>query len=293
IRICENDMLTYTPQQNGVSKRKQRVLKEIVNSMLSYLGLSQGFWGEAMLIAYYLLNKGCRAVVRLSDPKLKTLGERGIECIFIGYAEHSKAFRFYVIEPNDSVLINLIIESKDAIFDENRFSAVPRPCQRSLVNGTKDIVCSVVPKEVTEEKEAINSEMDSIMGNNAWLLADLPPGCKPLGCKWIFKRKLKVDGTIEKFMARLVIHGFKQKSRIDCFDTYAPVARINTIRLLIAMASIYNLIIPQMDVKTAFLNSDLDKKVYMNQPYGFIMPGNENKVCKLIESLYGLKQAPK
>ncbi|GJS91287.1 zinc finger, CCHC-type containing protein [Tanacetum coccineum] len=135
--------------------------------------------------------------------------------------------------------------------------------------------------------------MDSIMGNNTWVLADLPPGCKPLGYKWIFKRKLKVDGTIEKFKARLVIQGFKQKSGIDYFDTYAPVARISTIRLLIAMASIHSLIIHQMDVKTAFLNGELDEEVYMNQPQGFIMPGNENKVCKLIKSLYGLKQAPK
>ncbi|GJY29354.1 zinc finger, CCHC-type containing protein, partial [Tanacetum coccineum] len=87
--------------------------------------------------------------------------------------------------------------------------------------------------------------------------------------------------------------GFKQKSRINYFDTYAPVARIGTIRLLIAMASIHNLVIHQMDVKTAFLNGDLDEEVYMNQPHGFIMPGNENKVCKLIKSLYGLKQAPK
>ncbi|GKB40155.1 zinc finger, CCHC-type containing protein [Tanacetum coccineum] len=232
-------------------------------------------------------------VVRLPDPKLKTLGERGIECIFVGYAEHSKAFRFYVIEPNESVSINSIIESKDAIFDENRFSSVPRPSQRSLINGTEDIGGLVVLKEVTEEKEAINDEMDSIMGNNTWVLADLPPGCKPLGCKWIFKRKLKVDGTIEKFKARLVIQGFRQKSGIDYFDTYAPVARISTIRLLIAMASIHNLIIHQMDVKTAFLNGDLEEEVYMNQPQGFIMPGNENKVCKLIKSLYGLKQAPK
>ncbi|GKB71167.1 hypothetical protein Tco_0932579, partial [Tanacetum coccineum] len=85
------------------------------------------------------------------DPKLKTLGERGIECIFVGYAEHSKAFRFYVIEPNDSVSINSIIESRDAIFDENRFSSVPRPSQRSLVNGTKDIGGSVVPEKVIEE----------------------------------------------------------------------------------------------------------------------------------------------
>ncbi|GKA67030.1 zinc finger, CCHC-type containing protein [Tanacetum coccineum] len=131
------------------------------------------------------------------------------------------------------------------------------------------------------------------MSNNIWVLTDLPPGCKPIGCKWIFKRKLKVDETIEKFKARLVIQGFRQKSGIYYFDTYAPMTHISTIRLLIAMASIHNLIIHQMDVKTKFLNSKLEEEVYMNQPQGFIMHGNENKVCKLIKSLYGLKQAPK
>ncbi|GJT12254.1 zinc finger, CCHC-type containing protein [Tanacetum coccineum] len=228
-------------------------------------GLSQGFWGEAMLTGCYLLNRvpnkrnmitpyelwakrkpnlnylrvwGCRAVVRLPDSKLKTLGKKGIECIIVRYAKHSKAFRFYVIEPNDLVSINSIIESRDAIFDENRFSSVPRPNQKSLKDGTEDIGVSVVPEKVTEE-------------------------------------------------------GFRQKSGIDYFDTYAPVARISTIRLLIAMASIHNLIIHQIDVKTAFLNGELEEEVYMNQPQGFIMPGNENKVCKLIKSLYGLKQAPK
>ncbi|GJV74865.1 zinc finger, CCHC-type containing protein [Tanacetum coccineum] len=148
-------------------------------------------------------------------------------------------------------------------------------------------------QDVAFWKEAINDEMDSITGNNTWVLADLPPGCKPLGCKWIFKRKLMVDETIEKFKARLVIQGFKQKSGIDYFNTYAPVARISTIRLLIAMASIHNMIIHQMDVKTAFLNGELDKEVHMNRPQGFIMPDNENKVCKLIKSLYELKQTPK
>ncbi|GJX02343.1 zinc finger, CCHC-type containing protein [Tanacetum coccineum] len=316
----------------------------MVNSMLSYSGLSQGFWGEAMLTACYLLNMvlnkrnmitpyelltkrkpnlnylkvwGFRAVLRLPDPKLKTLGKRGIECIFVGHAKHSKAFRFYVIKPNDSVAINSIIESRDAIFDEHRFFLVPRPSQRSLVKGTEDSsgtrdevsdqhsYCFNVeddPKTFDEAmksqdvafwKEAINDEMDSIMGNDTWVLTDLPLGCRPLGCKWIFKRKLKVDGTVEKFKARLVIQGFKQKSGIDYFDTYAPVARISTIRLLIAMALIHSLIIHQMDVKTTFLNGELEEEVYMNQPLGFIMPGNENKVCKLIKSLYGLKQAPK
>nr|GEV25449.1 zinc finger, CCHC-type [Tanacetum cinerariifolium] len=109
----------------------------------------------------------------------------------------------------------------------------------------------------------------------------------------IFKRKLKVDGTIKKFKARLVIKGFRQKSWIDYFDTYAPVARISAIRLLIAMASIHNMIIHHMDVKTPFLNGELEEDVYMNQPRGFIMPGNENKVCKLVKFLYGLKHALK
>ncbi|GJT42842.1 zinc finger, CCHC-type containing protein [Tanacetum coccineum] len=75
-----------------------------------------------------------------------------------------------------------------------------------------------------KKKEAINNEMDSIMENNTWILSDLPPGCKPLGCKWIFKGKMKVDGTIDKFKARLVIQGFRQKEGIDYFDTYARVA---------------------------------------------------------------------
>ncbi|KAK4380792.1 Retrovirus-related Pol polyprotein from transposon TNT 1-94 [Sesamum angolense] len=129
--------------------------------------------------------------------------------------------------------------------------------------------------------EAINDEMDSIMGNNTWVLADLPPGCKLLGCKWIFKKKMKGDGTIKKFKARLVIQGFRQRPGIYYFDTYVPIAHRSTIRLLIGLASIHNLVIHQMDVKTTFLNGDLDEEVYMKQPEGFIMPGNEHKQVDL------------
>nr|GEZ42865.1 zinc finger, CCHC-type [Tanacetum cinerariifolium] len=130
-------------------------------------------------------------------------------------------------------------------------------------------------------KEAIDDEIRSIMKNNTWVLSDLPPGCKPLGCKWIFKKKMKVDGTIDKFKARLVNQGFRQKEGIDYFDTYAPVAHITTIRLLLALADIHNLVIHQMDVKTSFLNGDLDEEVYIKQPEGFVMPGNEHKLIKL------------
>ncbi|GJW55128.1 zinc finger, CCHC-type containing protein [Tanacetum coccineum] len=228
------------------------------------------------------IDDASRAVVRLPDPKLKTFSERGIEGIFVGYAEHSKAFRFYVIEPNDSVLINSIIESRDAIFDENKFSSVPRPSQKSLVNGTEYIGCSVVPKEVTKEivrqlepelrknkrnrtpKDfgpefqlyLIEGTRDEVSDQHSYCfnVEDDPKTFDEA------MKKLKLDRTIEKFKARLVIQGFKQKSGIYYFDTYAPVVRISTIRLLIAMASIHNLIIHQMDVKIAFLNGDLDEE---------------------------------
>nr|GEV01739.1 zinc finger, CCHC-type [Tanacetum cinerariifolium] len=190
--------------------------------------------------------------------------ERGIECIFVGYAEHSKAFRFYVIEPNNSVAINSIIESKEDIFDEHGFSSVPRPSQRFLVKGTKDYGGLVVSGRVTDE----------IVQQSEPQLRKSKRHKTPKDFGHEFQLYL-IEGTRDE--------GFKQKSGVDYFNTYASMARISTIRLLIAMASIHNLIIHQMDVKTAFLNGKLEKEVYMNQPLGFIMPGNENMVCKLIK----------
>ena len=121
----------------------------------------------------------------------------------------------------------------------------------------------------------------------------MPHGSKPIGCKWVFRKKYNTNGSLQTFKAKLVAKGFKQKEGIDYFDTYAPVARITSIRVLMALASIFDLYVHQMDVKTAFLNGDLDEEVYMEQPEGFVMSGNEKKVCKLVKSLYGLKQAPK
>ncbi|GJX28302.1 retrotransposon protein, putative, ty1-copia subclass [Tanacetum coccineum] len=103
-------------------------------------------------------------------------------------------------------------------------------------------------------EDAERSEIDSIVHNNTWKSVDLPSGHKPIGHKWIFKRKLRPDGTIEKYKARLVAKGYRQKEGQDFFDTYSPVTRITSIRTLIAIAAIHNLIIHQMDVKTAFLN---------------------------------------
>jgi hypothetical protein len=142
-------------------------------------------------------------------------------------------------------------------------------------------------------KEAIQSEMDSIISNKTWEVVDHPYGCKHMGCKWVFKKKLRPDGTIEKYKARLVAKGYTQKEGEDYFNTYSPVARLTTIRVLLFLAASHGLLIHQMDVKTAFLNRELEEEIYMDQPDGFIAKGQEDKVCKLLKSLYGLKQAPK
>jgi hypothetical protein len=104
---------------------------------------------------------------------------------------------------------------------------------------------------------------------------------------------MKTYGTIDKFKASLVAKGFTQKGGEDYFDTYSPVGRMTTIHMLVALATCHDLLIHQMDVKTAFLNGELDEEIYMNQLDGFVPPGQENKVCRLRKSLYVLKQTPK
>ena len=94
--------------------------------------------------------------------------------------------------------------------------------------------------------------MDSLISNKTWKLVELPLGCKTIGCKWVLRKKLKPDGTIVKFKARLVAKGFKQKVDLDFFDTFSPVTKITSIRLLIAIAAIHDLKIHQMDVKPHF-----------------------------------------
>ena len=126
-----------------------------------------------------------------------------------------------------------------------------------------------------------------------WELVDLPSRAKPIGYKWIFKRKYLTDDSIEKYKAKLVAKVFSQKQNVDYFDTLGPITRISSIRILIALAFIHKLFIHQVDAKTNFLNGDLEEEIYMLQPEGCITPGQENKVYKLNKSLYGLKQAPK
>ena len=107
------------------------------------------------------------------------------------------------------------------------------------------------------------SEIYSILHKHTRELVDLPPGCKPLGSKWVFERKREVDGSIDKYKERVMIKCYKQTEDLNYFDTYSPMTRINSIRMVIAIDALRNLKLHQMDVKTTFLNGDLNEEIYM------------------------------
>jgi hypothetical protein len=118
----------------------------------------------------------------------------------------------------------------------------------------KTIVEAFASPDVDDWKELVRSEMDSILSNETWELVDQPYGCKPMGCKWVFKKKLRPDGTIDKYKERLVAKGYTQKKGEDFFDIYSPIARLTTIRVLLSLTASHGLLIHCMDVKTTFLN---------------------------------------
>ncbi|XP_074271153.1 uncharacterized protein LOC141595079 [Silene latifolia] len=140
-----------------------------------------------------------------------------------------------------------------------------------------------------EWREAMGKEIDALEKNGTWKIVDLPDGKKPIGCKWVYKTKLKADGTIERHKARLVAQGFTQIEGIDYHETFAPVAKMTSVRLLLAVAVAKKWNISQLDINNAFLHGDLDEKVYMRLPQGF-QAKTTGKVCRLLKSLYGLKQ---
>ena len=139
--------------------------------------------------------------------------------------------------------------------------------------------------------DAMQDELASMHKNEVWDLVELPAGCKPISCKWVFKTKRDAQGNIERYKARLVAKGFTQREGIDYTETFSPVSTKDSFRIIMALVAHFDLELHQMDVKTAFLNGDLSETIYMSQPDGFQEKGKEHHVCRLKKSIYGLKQA--
>ena len=141
-------------------------------------------------------------------------------------------------------------------------------------------------------RRAMEVEMKAIEDNRTWVVSNLPPKQKAIGLKWVFKVKKDPDGKVVKHKARLVAKGYAQRQGVDFDEVFAPVARIETVRVLLALAAHGGWQVHHMDVKSAFLNGDLTETVYVQQPPGFII-GKGDKVLKLKKALYGLRQAPR
>lgn len=334
----------YTPQQNGVSERKNRTIMEMARCMLHEKGLPKEFWAEAANTAVFLLNRlptkavdgktpfevwydykpllenfkvfGCLCFTYVPQIKRDKLDKKAEPGIFVGYSSVSKAYR--VFQPHTKK----ILISRDVHFMENeKWSwnnsekmpvADPLQNQDGLVDhapvrGTRllsDIYqrCNVAvfepsgfwdAKEDPKWRDAMQEELTMIEKNQTWELVERPEHRKVIGLKWVFRTKLNADGSINKHKARLVVKGYAQIFGVDYFDTFAPVARQDTIRMLLAIAAHNKWKIFQLDVKSAFLNGFLDEEIYVEQPEGFFVKGQEDKVYLLKKALYGLKQAPR
>jgi hypothetical protein len=378
-KFCEEEgverQLTvgYTPQQNGVSERKNQTVMEMAKSMLFEKGMPKEFWPEAVNTAVYLLNRcptkavwnmtpfeawsgrnpsvnhlkffGCVCYAQVPKVKRTKLEESSERCIFIGYSSMSKGYRLYNLKTKK------VIISRDVVFDENAFwnwqkenveaktvpavileqkstsfeseenvQSVPNtpsstpsspssssssPSSTPIKIRSLDNVyarcnyCAIEPENFEEAfkedawRKAMQEEIDSIEKNKTWELVEKPNNKEAIGVKWVYKVKHNPDGSVQKNKARLVAKGYAQQPGIDYEETFSPVARHDTIRALISLAAQKMWKLYQLDVKSAFLNGELKEEVYVEQPQGFEIEGQEEKVYRLKKALYGLKQAPR
>lgn len=141
----------------------------------------------------------------------------------------------------------------------------------------------------------MKEELDALESNQTWSLVPLPPEKCPIGCKRVYKVKYNVDGTMVRYKARLVAKGYTQQEEVDYLETFSPVAKMNTVKVLLALAAIKGWNLTQLDVHNVFLHGDVSEDVYMQLPPGFELheefQSSSQVVCKLNKSLYGLKQA--
>jgi transposase InsO family protein len=415
--INHEETAPYTPEQNGVAERANRVICERIRSIIAETGLPKALWAEIARTVAHLKNRsptrslkaktpyealygkkpdlshivavGTKAMPHIPKGKTKKIDSRAGEGIMVGYGG-SNQYRIW--DPAD----NKIIVSRDVDFiDEAKGPAKPKKStsqperivydmievlpepkiapgeseskdsddeeneealndnDESATNTTGPREASFEPKNIELSPEprvesvdqilpprrrqpprrydeeyashvaflstsmwsksmeprnyqeainhplyakewelAIKEEYESLMRNGAWELVEPPPGRNIVTCKWVFKAKRDANGSIVRFKARLVARGFTQAYGVDYLETYAPVTKLTTYRVIFALAALEQWEIHGMDVITAFLLGKLDEDIYMTQPEGFVAKGMKKElVCKLMRSLYGLKQA--
>ncbi|GJX18469.1 retrovirus-related pol polyprotein from transposon TNT 1-94 [Tanacetum coccineum] len=254
------------------------------------------------------------------DPK-------SYECVFLGYSQNSKAYIILnkhtrKIEESLNVTFNetpLPCKTSPLVDDDlDKEEAIKVAKKKILENDIEDETLEIdevvnikesrnhplenvienLTKELLGHKPktkiiAMQEELNQLIANDVWELVPQPRNITIIGTKWVFRNKLDENGIVSRNKARLVSQGYNQQEGIDYDETYAPVARLESIRILLAYACALDFKLFQVDVKSAFLNGFINEEVYVAQPPGFIDFEKPDHVYKLKKALYGLKQAPK
>ncbi|GJZ81442.1 putative ribonuclease H-like domain-containing protein, partial [Tanacetum coccineum] len=183
----------------------------------------------------------------------------------------------------------------DNMIGEVQSTVQTRRCQNLLLNKGFSIEPTSIAKALSDSSwvEAIQEELLQFKLQQVWILVDLPNGKKAIGTKWVFRNKKDERGIVIRNKARLVAQGHRQEKGINYEEVFAPVARIEAIRLFLAYASFMGFLVYQMNVKGAFLYGTTEEEVYVTQPQGFKDPDHPNKVYKVVKALFGLHQAPR
>ncbi|GJT67718.1 putative ribonuclease H-like domain-containing protein [Tanacetum coccineum] len=217
--------------------------------------------------------------------------------------------RIHNIHPKSQMLGDpkSVVQTRSKVQQQSGAHALISYIQKQQRNNHKDqqhclfacFLSQEEPKRVSDALQdnswvqAMQNELLQFKLQQVWILVDLPHGVKVIGTKWVYRNKRDERGMVVRNKARLVAQGYKQEEGIDYDEVFAPVARIEAIRLFLAFASFMGFIVYQMDVKSAFLYGTIDEKVYVLQPPGFVDPDHPKKVYKVVKALYGLHQAPR
>ncbi|RVW73046.1 Retrovirus-related Pol polyprotein from transposon RE1 [Vitis vinifera] len=261
------------PTSNGewCIGEKKRTILNMVRSLLARGKIPKSFWPEAVNWSIHVLNKsptffvqnmtleeawsgrkptvdnfkifGCIAYAHVPDEKMKKLDDKGEKCVFLGRLAWMQDFEVTGVQSDnyDTIAHYALLSDCDPI---------------TFQEAIKDL----------KWHKAMNEEIMSIEKNNSWELVELPKGQKSIGVKWVYKTKLNKDGGVDKYKARLVAKGYKQEFRVDYKEVFAPVAKLDTIHLVLSMVAQNSWFIHQLDMKSAFLHGELEEEVYIEQP---------------------------
>ncbi|RVW93895.1 Retrovirus-related Pol polyprotein from transposon TNT 1-94 [Vitis vinifera] len=241
--------MSGTPQRNGVAEMRNRKLLDMVE-------------------------------VRPYNPQSKKLDPKTISGFFVGYCIGSRGSGFYCPSHTTRIIecgcsyYPTVGQIKESIVIKWNLAFLLMEYEYDGYDAS-DLVTyqkSIQYPQFTSWKEVMDDEMNSMYMNGVWNLVELPHGCKPVGCKWVFKTKCDSSRQIERYKARLVVKGYSQIEGIDFKETFSPVSTNDSFRVIMVIVAHFDLELHQMDVKTAFLNGDLDEDVYMDLMYA--------QVCK-------------